>query len=110
MTKSPERTIVTVPRDELERLYVKHGFGGLVASCKTLTICHERYGERRNRHPNTVEMLGLKYRLNGRTIAVIFHYTHNDGTRTRSIRMLLIDDVIHKAPQLPPLQGVGQPV
>ncbi len=70
-----------------------------------ITICDDKYNESVF-HPGTTGVLGLKYRLDGRTVAVIFHYTHADHGPTRSIRMLLINNVTHRAPIYPSREGL----
>ncbi len=73
----------------------------MLAICEPILICDEQYAEGGLIHPDTIRIRGLKFRPEGRTCAVIFYYTHLNGSVTRSIRMLLIDGVPHIASPFP---------
>jgi hypothetical protein len=88
-------------KDELESLFVQHGFESLIATCVPIVVCDEQFAEDNLVHQDTIRIRGLKYRPEGRTCAVIFYYTHRNGTVTRSIRMLLINDVPHIVSPVP---------
>jgi hypothetical protein len=103
MIKTPAKTAIPVVkvRDELESLYARHGFEDMLAICEPIVICDEHYAEDSLVHPDTIRIRGLKFRPGGRTCAVIFYYTHLDGSVTLSIRMLLIDSVPYIASPFP---------
>jgi hypothetical protein len=86
----------------MKRLHVKHNFRELLETCEVIPIHDEEYAGSSCAHPHTTFIKGRKYRLNGRTIAVIFYYGHSDKSVTESIRMLLIDGVKYHAEQLSP--------
>lgn len=87
----------------MNRRFVKHEFDKIIAKCEEIHVFDQPYSGDNPRHPNTTFIRERKYRLNGRTVAVIIYYTHKDGQVTKSIRMLLIDDQPYNAVELPPL-------
>ncbi len=94
MTKPPI-TRVKHTKSELELLYIEHKFDERLASCKPIVLVDEQFVEDNMTFPGTIRRLGLKYRPDGITAAVVFQYTQLDGTVVRSIRMLSIDGTHH---------------
>lgn len=90
---------------ELDALFVEHDFESILSRCEQFTVEDRYYPEGHPAHPDTIHKHGTKYRLNGVTVAVIFHYTHIDKTITRHIRILRVGDarfsVIQQAPVHP---------
>jgi len=94
----------TVTSEQLDLLFVEHDFDSLLAACDQIIPLTDRYyPDGHPSHPRTMHKHGTKYRLAGVTIAVIFHYTHNDKTVTRHIRILRVGDTRFSVARLPPV-------
>jgi hypothetical protein len=93
----------TATSAEMEALYVQHNFDEILSYCETHVVENRHYPAGHPFNPLTIHKHGAKYRLNGTTVAVIFHYTHANKTITRHIRMLRVAGIRYSAPDLPPV-------
>jgi hypothetical protein len=99
MTNSPDRKVLHRDANELERLFVKHGFTKILSRCKSRIIVDEVFWPSKLTHPDTVREHGEIFSDESGIRAVVFHYTHSDGTIKRSIKRLLTDDADYQLSQ-----------
>ncbi len=103
MTIKPPLEDRTATGPEFEALYVEHDFDAILPHCETYIIEDRYYPDGHPSQPGTIQKHGKKYRLNGETVAVVFYYTHANGTVTKHFRMLRVDGVTYRAPVQPPV-------
>ncbi len=76
---------------ELDALFIEHNLSERLSMCHCET--QQKYYPNDPRHPDTIEEKRQWYSdENGATVAVIFYYTHRNGSITRHIRTLTIGD------------------
>jgi hypothetical protein len=103
MTKHPPIQEQTATSVELDRLFEEHNFEETLSRCEKYTVEDLYYPTGHPAHPQTIHKYGEKYRLDGETVAVIFHYTHANKTIVRHIRMLRISNVRYTVAKQPPV-------
>lgn len=83
-----------VPKEEIERKFIEHGFADILPGCRKesedvdlriLNPSSQTVKRRTVMHFNDLDV----------KIAVIVYYAHSDGTEHPSIRMLLIGGTVY---------------
>jgi hypothetical protein len=98
MTNTPERKIEYKDRDQLDHLYEEHGFGRILADCQRRVIADGAFYPSKGSDHRTIKELGEVFTDASGIRAVIFHYTHSDGTVICSIKRLVTSDVDYRLP------------
>jgi hypothetical protein len=99
MTNTPERRIEYKTADELDHLYNEHGFGKILADCEKRIIVDGAFHPNKPGHRKTIGERGEVFVDATGIRAVVFHYTHSDGTAICSIKRLVTGDIDYRLPQ-----------